>query len=651
MRTLIIIACALAAVMLAAEVRPDEQLKWESHGPYGGIAFEISVDPANPKRVFAHMGNGYFFSKDAGGTWKRIPPLKDAWYLQQMFLIGGRAYCAKQNVAYVTDNGEKWQKFAELDSGARILSITSEPGKPERKWCLYVIESSEVGARPDPSPMDMLCISRLGGGKDKAAAIGYFPRSKLDRRWYRMFVSPADSKVIRVFSGFVEPGMEVSGTDDGGKTWEQWSIDLHPHELAFSGTEPKTIYAAAWRIPGRKGGLIKSTDGGKTWKELSSDKRISSLQTLMFHPKTGELFLGGVKTGLFKTSDFGKTLTDLNKGLDNRSIGTIAADPADEKTLYAGSDFGVYKSTDGGKSWKRSSDGLHACLLMGLAAFNDSTGTMVVAEEYQGLRISTDCGQTWSPAKKHAFIDGRTLHICSGGKTLLLLVGPASKEGYATHVSRDMGKTWQHVEALGEKDFPIAVISDSEMYAVRDRLTLLKSTDGVTWKKFAGPFKELGYEIKLVAAPPTGGHLLVAGQAGIVKCGRTGGKRLGFIKAPEDSSIRLPSYAFDPSDADVLYVGIYEGIAACNLKTGKWTVAYKHKELMGIAFDPGSKDRAVAAFWDGHMAVSGDGGKTWKPLKPEVPFYNIREMAITARRKLIVAGNGAIHTLDLSKLD
>jgi hypothetical protein len=57
------------------------------------------------------------------------------------------------------------------------------------------------------------------------------------------------------------------------------------------------------------------------------------------------------------------------------------------------------------------------------------------------------------------------------------------------------------------------------------------------------------------------------------------------------------------------------------------------------------------AFVDGYVAVTNDSGKTWNPLKPDPPFFRISGVAVTARRKLVVVGNGSVHTLDLATVD
>jgi hypothetical protein len=94
----------------------------------------------------------------------------------------------------------------------------------------------------------------------------------------------------------------------------------------------------------------------------------------------------------------------------------------------------------------------------------------------------------------------------------------------------------------------------------------------------------------------------------------------------------------------------------CNLHKNQWTklnvreTGDKSIALAGMVFDPGKKERSVVGYSDGYIVISNDSCKTWKPLKPEHPFFVISRMAVTANRKLVVAGNGTIYTLDLSRL-
>lgn len=644
---------ALVLFFLCPHLRAQDEPKWESHGPYGGLIFGIQVDETNPKRLLAWTFHGHFLSNDAGATWRPVQHPESEKYLRyrctpRMIFSGGKLYCGRSGSIYISENGKSWEKQADL--GSHIEHLTCEPGKPEEIWCLFVEHS--------PSSGRSIRVAKKEPKNWEAIKVAQKPQSPEGGFWCHLAISPVDPKILRVFLAPHKPGNKthVFSSQDGGKTWGRWTINCAPFASVFSSTEPKTIYAAAKRRKGIVSGLIKSTDGGKTWESLVDAKKVGDLRFLFFHPKTGHLFLGSEDKGLFKTTNFGKTVVKLNEGLHNKSVYTVAADPADTNTLYAGTQCGLFKSADGGKNWKWISEGIAACQIAGVATFEHEPDRICVFEQLQGVRTSTDGGRTWGPVDEWGGKYGRLTYARHGAKTVL--VATPAGEGYKTLLSRNSGRTWKAVKNLGKRDHPVAVISNTEMYAVRDRLYLLKSTDGLLWKEFGGPFHKVGGALPSVLRPKGKDYLLIVGYNGIEKCDASTGKRLGTIKVPADLFPVYSAQIFEESDPELLYVGAWKGeIMKCDLRTQKWTKLYTHEskygdylDFCGVVFDPGKKERVIAAFGDGHMAISEDSGRTWKPLKPEVPFFEIRHTAVTAKRILVIAGNGSIHTLDLSKI-
>jgi photosystem II stability/assembly factor-like uncharacterized protein len=503
----------LVLFALNLRLRAGEDAEWESHGPYGGLAFSIQVDA---KRVLVYTTRGSFLSTDGGATWKRIIPPKGVIWYRHIAITGGKFYCGHEKSLYISKDGTSWKK--EVDLEGNFLALTNEPGKPEKTWCLYMVENE-------------LRASRKVGQKWETTRIRTMPdfvSNKYSNYSWNLIISPSNPSIMRVFVRPFDPKTKtiVIGSDDGGKNWEYTTIDAIPVSAHFSLRESRTIYAAAWKQPGKMSGLLRSKDGGKTWELLNSDKRICSLRSLIIHPKTGHLYLGSTDNGLFKAANEGKKLIELNKGLFNKNVSAIAAHPNDKNVLYAGTQYGIFKSTDGGNIWKWISEGVAGCQTTDIITLDDYPDRLLFFEFHQGLRTSTDGGKTWSPPRQVEGGARRTYQAWCGEKKIL--VHTNTNKGSATLLSTDMGRTWSSAQGLGDKDYPVGVVSDTEMYAAHDFVHLFKSTDGLTWKHFAEHFEEIGGAISWVGKPIGRESLLVGGGEAVVKCNRDSGKKIAW---------------------------------------------------------------------------------------------------------------------------
>ena len=154
-------------------------------------------------------------------------------------------------------------------------------------------------------------------------------------------------------------GGELSGyhrTTNRGTDWVTSnrgvtdSIGQHVAALAFSKSQPGTVYAAAG-APKGTGAFLASTDGGVTWTFRSrgtSAPHMSSLSPLCGdHPRaTGNLialddagptkyiYVGTLNDGIKRSTDGGRTWKTI--GLNGAYIRTLIKDPLDPSILYAG---------------------------------------------------------------------------------------------------------------------------------------------------------------------------------------------------------------------------------------------------------------------------------------------------------------------------
>ena len=60
--------------------------------------------------------------------------------------------------------------------------------------------------------------------------------------------------------------------------------------------------------------------------------------------------------------------------------------------------------------------------------------------------------------------------------------------------------------------------------------------------------------------------------------------------------------------------------------------------------------RRIAAFLDGALYRSEDGGPTWAPLEETQRFRTAKGLAVTKDRRLLVIADGSVRFLDLAAL-
>lgn len=306
-------------------------------------------------------------------------------------------------------------------------------------------------------------------------------------------------------------------------------------------------------------------------------------------------YFGAAGGGVWKSTNGGMTWDPVFDDQDVQSIGSIAVAPSDDKTVWVGSGEenprndvilgdGVYKSTDGAGSWTK----------MGLSDLH-SIGRIV--------------------------IDPKNVdHVIVGG------IGDLFKDSSAggVWVTNDGGKTWSHTLYVG----PSSGASDLSMDPNDDRIVyagiwqfrrqpwtmssggpddgLYKSTDGgMTWTKLTGNgLPDLAGRISVAVAPSDSSRVYALIQS-----------KPGWLYRSDDSGATWTMVSDDTlADTRPFY--------------------FSH-----IAVDPKDKDRIYSVSF--LMAVSKDGGKTFKPFSPGMhPDYHAIWIAPSDPHRIIVGQDG-----------
>ncbi len=233
-------------------------------------------------------------------------------------------------------------------------------------------------------------------------------------------IHPNDPNVVyaAVLGNIYKPTSErgVYKSTDGGATWKKVLFSNEyagAVELVIDPSNPRTLYAATWRVNrtpyslnsgGEGSALWKSTDEGEHWTEISQNEGFAAgtlgIIGVTVSPVNPERVWAIVenkeKGGVYRSEDGGTTWSHIN---DSRALrqrawyySKIYADTQDEDIVYV-MNVSYHKSKDGGKTFERNNapHGDHHDLWIAPEDHN----RMIIADD-GGAQISYNGGETWS---------------------------------------------------------------------------------------------------------------------------------------------------------------------------------------------------------------------------------------------------------------
>ncbi|HLN53002.1 MAG TPA: T9SS type A sorting domain-containing protein [Lentimicrobium sp.] len=250
-------------------------------------------------------------------------------------------------------------------------------------------------------------------------------------------------------------------------------------------SQNKTLFAGSV-----SGGLWKSTTNGLTWNQINTDNVVLNVSCMAQAPNgdiyvgTGEtfaserfnLYSGFIGQGIYKSSD-GATFTRLsstNPGTFNNPdaewafINKIAA--GDNNRVYAALNNGLRVSTDGGQTWVIAKSGDLSLTDISTEVVVASDGT-VAASVGNKVYISNDgsadnfalvSGGTGTGDLPHNALSRIVLGFSNDASTIYaMLIGDGSDPAYyrgmltGIYVSKDKGQSWRLIAPGGSQQFSV----------------------------------------------------------------------------------------------------------------------------------------------------------------------------------------------------
>ena len=348
-------------------------LEFRSVGPYrGGRSAAVSGVPGQPmKAYFGATGGGVWESTTGGASWENISDgyfggsigaVAVSTWDPNVIYVGGGEKTVRGNVSHgygvykSLDAGRTWEHKGLSDSH-RIPRIRIHPRDPDHVY---------------------------------AAVMGHLSGPNEERGIYRSL--------------------------DGGDSWEKILFiddEVGFVDLAMDPSNPRILYASAWRVirtpysmesGGEGSGIWKSTDGGDTWMEITGKDNglplgtlgISGIAISPVNPDRIWVIIEAAEGGVFRSDDGGETWRKINEDRNLRQRAwyytRLYADTGSEDIVYV-VNVQFWRSKDGGRTYSsiQTPHGDHHDLWIN----PDDSNHLIIADD-GGAQVSFDAGANWS---------------------------------------------------------------------------------------------------------------------------------------------------------------------------------------------------------------------------------------------------------------
>jgi photosystem II stability/assembly factor-like uncharacterized protein len=624
----------------------------------------IAVAPANPKVIYAgtgesdlrgdfSTGDGIYKTTDAGKTW-HYAGLRDTHTTTQLAIDPQNS-----NIVYASSLGHVFAPNPE-----RGVFKTTDGGATWSK-VLFVDENT---------------------GANGVVMDARNPNVLYAAMWQ------AQRKPWNFSSG--GPGSGLYKTTDAGAHWSKISSNpgfaqgmLGKIGVSVSASDPRSVYAI---VQAQSGGIFHSNDGGATWKRVNSEMKLRQrafyYTAIYADPTNAKVAYAPQVDGVFKTTDSGKTWKAITRPGDHH---IIWINPRNPKILLEGDDGGAMVSVDGGKTWSSKQN-----------QPTDQFYKVAIDKQFpfHVYGASQDHGAFEGPSGSSEGLGIGAWHNVALGESTWVAPDPNNPNvtygsGYQSSMARLNRETGEQKNvspwpkymsgvSSAESKFrfgwthPIFFSPSKPHELFVGANVVFKSDDyGERWQQISpdltrndpstegptgGPidFDQTGVEtfpdISALAVSPLSPDLIWAGSAdGLVHVTTDGGAHWKLVTPPE-----LPQWAqistIEPShvSAGTAYLSAsryqWDDFHPYMYKTTDYGAHWSamtdglpdDQYVFSVRQDP-RDPRVMFAGTRSTIYVSLDGGAAWQPLTLNLPWVQVRDIAIDARQgDVVVATHG-----------
>ena len=635
-------AVLVVLLLLSSSLRPilATTQPWIHVSPDAGVVQVLAAAPSRPSTIYAGLGvGGIFRSLDAGATWSFAGAGIDLHDTVRSLAVDAQrpdvVWAATYRSIYHSENGGlTWDRVRsdgaaalaqDPVSGVLYAGIQSGP----------MLRSRDEGTSwqtLDRSPQNAfyLAIDRFHPQTLYAGTLtGMFKSTNGGVKWFSinrglppypvtsLVLVPRSSKTLYVAIASAIRGGTVFRSDDGGARWVpvDSSGTLYTAEsLAVQPGRQETVWASSNGRPHR------SLDRGRTWSLAEGGLRPGTVLTLL---PGDSMVLAGTVSGVFRSGDQGASWSRSSRGMQAAPISGLAFAPLQPARLWAVVAGEVYRTATGGGHWTLLTSAPSPFFVSGPLVVDPDHPGIAYLGLLGGIARTDDFGGHWSGIGLSTCLQRPTIAVNPRDSSTIYFAGtdthigcPVNPEGACHSSDFRSDDAGQHWTCLRE-GLPAAssLIPDpfqpSYVYALVDKsldgADIYVSADrGGSWSLLAS---SIGIFF-LAPDPQQPGTLWGGGgRAGLLHSD-DGGRTWAPWGTGIPQFTNLSTLAFDPVDPDILYVG--------TLQRG--------------------------------VFKSSDRGLTWSPLGTGLEGLNVRHLVIDLQdRGTVYAGTDEAGVLKLQQ--
>jgi photosystem II stability/assembly factor-like uncharacterized protein len=424
--------------------------------------FSIIIDPVNPSTAFLSACSGIYKTEDAAGLFHKIQGIPSSARRTRVL----KQDPVNRDIVYA---GTTEGLYKTVDGGKSFLRMTG----PD-------VIVNDVFVDPQDTQHVLLATDRSGVLYSRDAGFSFVAANQgfSGRKVEALLVDSANP--ARLFAGVVNDktygGVFVSA--DGGASWDHIGQGLDGRDVFALGQSPDgTVLAGT-----NHGIFALNTETAKTPGALWAPR--NTIQNFLIKKST--VLRKGKKVPVeTRVKDKARELQGRVYALDLSGDAWLASTSA-----------GLLTSKDHGVSWQ-GGPVLGSAEYVTVAAH----GSMMAAARRDGVVVSSDGGETWTPSMLPAGITRLDRAVFSADGTLWL----GGREGVT--VSRDQGRNWLWIERLPFRD-----VNDLYFDAAQGKVLVSSRNSDFVYAIDPADLKwkwtRAGWKVFLIRA--AGGHLLAA---------------------------------------------------------------------------------------------------------------------------------------------
>jgi photosystem II stability/assembly factor-like uncharacterized protein len=569
--------------------------------------------------------------------------------------VSGRVTClaihpTNPNIIYIggadggvwktTNGGNSWTPLTDNQASLSLGALALDPQNPN----IVYAGTGEANYSGDSYNGIGILKSADGGLTWTHIGLSNLPRI------IKILVDPIDTRIV-----YAAGSLGVYKTTDGGNKWSPifaTALSERAHDLIFSPTSSRTLYAGIGGSQSQATGVYKSTDAGTTWTPirngLPSPTAIVRI-SLTISPATPQILYAaihgpGARDGsdtsrVYKTTDGGANWFALSSAPDwggdqgwyNNIIGVHPQNP---DIVFVGG-VQLYRSTDGGKTWinvVRSSDGSTIHVDQHAIAFFAQDPNQVVVGNDGGMYRSTNIGSTWINLNTNLAL---TQFYAVGTDPQNAKRSYGGTQDNGSQMGTEGNIVWDRM--LGGDGGVVVVdyTNSNIIYAETQYGSHYKSTNGgQTFSSINRGIPRRGAWITPVVMDPKTPSTLYTTTTRVYKTTNSGSNWFAI-----SDSFRSPStiqaMAIAPTDPNTLYIG--KGSTVWKTTTGgaTWTkdsIGLPIRSITDITIDDRSSRTVYVTYSSyadvGHVYRTTNGGSTWQNITANLPPIPVNALVI-----------------------